>query len=127
MNKDASFYSANSRKVSASRKAAVGTVIRRGGQKAVPSSGLRWLPVAAALAITFMICLTINFRAYKELSREVDQNAALTGQIDAVTNDNLSLQEEIHYLRSDPQMIEREASKLGLLPRKDKVSVPDDK
>lgn len=71
-----------------------------------------------------MVGVTVNLRAYRQLSREANQNAELNTRIDAITSENLSLQEEIHYLKNDPNMIKREAQKFGFVPRKEKVPVP---
>jgi cell division protein FtsB len=75
------------------------------------------------------LCLTINFRAFTELQREVEQNDNLNEQIDRMTSENLNLQEEIYYLQNDSTAIEREARKFGFRPaeKEKKVSVPTDK
>lgn len=83
-----------------------------------------WVPVVTALTLTMMICLTINFRAYSELSREEKQHDTLNLQIETITSENLSLQEQIHYLKNDSKTIEREARKFGLRPREERVSEP---
>lgn len=84
----------------------------------------RWLPPVAAIALTVMVCLTVNFRAFSELREEADQHQDLSAEIEKKTSENLALQEEIYYLKNDPKTIEREAKKLGLLRKKEKVSVP---
>lgn len=72
-----------------------------------------------------MVCLTINFRAFSVLGTETAENKVLTNKIQAVTSENLSLQEEIHYLKNDSSTIEREAKKFGLTrPTEEKISVP---
>ncbi|MCA1590823.1 MAG: septum formation initiator family protein [Acidobacteria bacterium] len=75
-----------------------------------------------------MICVTVNYKAFSKLDQEVDRNTELNERIDAVTSENISLQEEIHYLKNDPATIERQAKKFGLLPStngsKNKVPVP---
>jgi cell division protein FtsL len=88
--------------------------------KALPA----WMTAVAAISITVMICLTVNFRAFSEYREETDQNKTLNAEIEKKTSENLSLQEEIHYLKSDSKTIEREARKFGLLRRKEKVPVP---
>lgn len=72
-----------------------------------------------------MLCLTINFRAYTELSREAQQNNDLNTQIETLTSENLNLQEEIYYLQNDSKVIEREARKFGFKRKENdkKVSV----
>lgn len=69
---------------------------------------------AIIASITFMLCLTINWRAYSEMNREIDENRTLSWQIETLTDENLALQEEIHYLKSDSDTIKREARKMGL-------------
>ncbi len=79
-----------------------------------------WVPVATALGLCAMLVLTINFRAYSELKKETRQFDELNGKIQQATSDNLSLQEEIYYLKNDPNTIEREARKFGLaLPKQE--------
>jgi len=73
-----------------------------------------WVPVATALGLCAMLVLTINFRAYSELSKESRQFEELNGKIQQATSENLSLQEEIYYLKNDPNTVEREARKFGL-------------
>lgn len=86
----------------------------------------RWVPYSAVALFAFLLCLTINFRAYTELSREVEQNESLNTEIEKVTSENLNIQEEIYYLQNDSSVIEREARKFGIRrPEKEKkVSVP---
>lgn len=127
MSKAAATYSNKAQTVWSGRRASVPQGVRPTDARARAKQEVKWLPVGIALAITLMVCLTINFRAYSELRRELDQNQELTTQIDSVTSDNLSIQEEIHYLKNDPDMIEREARKFGFVPRKEKVPVPADK
>lgn len=55
---------------------------------------------------------------------EVDQNSKLSIEIQNLVDENLMLQEEIHSLKTDPFVIEREARKIGVLLKKDKFPVP---
>ena len=89
----------------------------------------RWVPYGATILLTAVLCLTINFRAFTELTREVEQNENLQTQIENITSENLNLQEEIYYLQNDSNVIEREARKFGYRrPEKEKkVPVPADK
>jgi hypothetical protein len=48
------------------------------------------------------------------MREEVDQNARLTSHIQNLLDENLALQEEIHTLKTDPRVIEREAKKIGV-------------
>jgi cell division protein FtsB len=78
-----------------------------------------WVPVATALGLCAMLVLTINFRAYSELSKESRQYEELNGKIQQATSENLSLQEEIYYLKNDPNTVEREARKFGFAAPKE--------
>jgi cell division protein FtsB len=71
-----------------------------------------------------MLCLTINYRAFTELNKETAEHGELQQRVEALTSENLNLQEEIHYLKTDPKTIEREAKKFGLMRRKEKISEP---
>lgn len=83
----------------------------------------KWLPAAAAGFLTIMICLTVNFRAFTEYSKETRDNEILNDQIQSLTTDNITLQEEIHSLKNDPKTIESEARKFGYERPKDKFPV----
>ncbi len=94
-------------------------------EAARPSNATPQAVVFAIIAsITFMLCLTINWRAYSEMSQEIDENRSLSWQAETLTSENLALQEEIHYLKSDSDTIKREARKIGLSRKEKKVSVP---
>jgi cell division protein FtsB len=88
------------------------------------TSSRHWLAFGGAILLSVMLCLTVNFRALSVMNQEMKENSALETQIQAVTSENLALQEEIHYLKNDPDTIEREAKKFGLSRPKNKVSVP---
>jgi cell division protein FtsB len=84
----------------------------------------RWAPYASAIGLTLIIMLTINFRAYTEYDRESAELEQLNEKIEKLTEENLELQEEIHYLKTDPKTVEREARKFGLRPGEEIVSKP---
>ncbi|MGD9590088.1 MAG: hypothetical protein AB7Q37_18405 [Pyrinomonadaceae bacterium] len=86
-----------------------------------------WAGMLIAGVLTLLLCLTINFRAFSELNKESHDNDALKKQIEAVTQENLSIQEEIHYLKNDPATVGREVKRFGLKLPKKNVSVPADK
>ena len=81
-----------------------------------------WLPVAAAVTLVLMLVLTVNYRAYSELTKETKVFDELNNKVQQATTENLSMQEEIQYLKTDPNTIEREARKFGLARPKEKVS-----
>jgi cell division protein FtsB len=89
----------------------------------------RWLPYGATVVFAAVLCLSVNFRAFSELSREVEQHENLQTQIESITSENLNLQEEIYYLQNDSSVIEREARKFGFKRKENekKVSVPTSK
>jgi cell division protein FtsB len=84
----------------------------------------QWFVFAVVVFITFMLCLTINFRAFSYLTGEMEQNQKLSNEVEDLTNRNLMIQEEIHNLKTDPKLIEREARKLGMGRPDEKVFVP---
>lgn len=92
--------------------------------RTVGSTGPRWITFGLIAAMTGMLCLTINYRAFTELRGEVNENKDLTDHIQNLTDENLALQDEIHNLKTDPKTIEREAKKLGLRSVKEKSLVP---
>jgi cell division protein FtsB len=83
-----------------------------------------WVPFVAAVSLSSMLVLTINFRAFTALDREAVNNQELNTKILQAMHENIELQEEIHYLKNDAKTIEREARKFGLEPVKEKVSEP---
>jgi cell division protein FtsB len=84
----------------------------------------QWFIFAVVVSITFMLCLTINFRAFSELSAEIEQNQKLNAEVEQLSNQNLAIQEEIHNIKTDPKMIENEARKLGMGRLDEKIFVP---
>ena len=85
-----------------------------------------WLPVAASVTLVLMLVLTVNYRAFSELKKESKVFEELSDKVQQATTDNLSMQEEIYYLKSDPKTIEREARKYGLARPKEQVSRADE-
>ena len=47
------------------------------------------------------------------MREEADQHGRLYVQIQNLMDENLALQDEIHSLKSDPRVIEREAKRIG--------------
>lgn len=83
-----------------------------------------WLSCLIVTSIFVMLLVSINFRAFTEMTEEVDQNTQLSGRIQNLMDENLALQEEIHALKTDPRVIEREAKRIGIDLRQEKVPVP---
>lgn len=71
-----------------------------------------------------MLCVSINFRAFTEMREEANQNVRLATQIQTLMDENLALQDEIHALKTDPGIIKREAKRIGIDLRAQKVPVP---
>ncbi len=71
-----------------------------------------------------MLCVSINFRAISAFQEETSQNTVLSGKVQSLLDENLALQEEIHMLKTDPRIIEREARKIGVEIQTEKVPVP---
>ncbi len=83
-----------------------------------------WLSFLIVISIFVMICVSINFRAFSDVREEAGQNTRLAGQIQNLMDENLALQEEIHSLKTDPHVIQREARRLGLGIQPERVPVP---
>ena len=92
--------------------------------KSIDRTTPQWLIFTVVAALTCMLCLTINFRAYTEVQQEMSQNETLSVQAEILTTENLALQEEIHSLKSDSRSIEREARKIGMSRPNEKILVP---
>ncbi len=72
-----------------------------------------------------MLTVSINYRALTDARDEADKNERLGVQLQNLKDENLALQEEIHTLRTDARVIEREAKRIGLdLQQIEKVPVP---
>ena len=84
----------------------------------------QWFVYAVVVALTCLICLTINLRTFSELNNEIGQSQKLAAEVDRLSNENLALQEEIHNLKTNPGIVEREARKLGMGRANEKVLVP---
>jgi cell division protein FtsB len=83
----------------------------------------QWLVFTVIVSMTIMLCLTINLRAFSEVNVEAGQNQKLSVEVDQLTNENLSLQEEIHILKTNSSAIEREARKFGMSRINEKIFV----
>ena len=83
-----------------------------------------WLSFAIVISIFVMLGVSTNFRAFTEMKEEATQNTQLASQIQNLMDENLALQEEIHTLKSDPNVIRREAKRIGMTLRQEKVPVP---
>ena len=77
----------------------------------------KWFPVLTAFMLTGMLVLTINYRAYSELTSEKKEFHELNEKVQQATTENLSLQEEIFYLKTDPRSVERDARKYSPAPQ----------
>jgi Septum formation initiator len=83
-----------------------------------------WLVFTVIVALSSMICLTVNLRAYSELREEIEQHRLLNAEVDQLTNENLALQKEIQSIKTDSATIEQEARKLGMSRPNEKILVP---
>jgi hypothetical protein len=79
----------------------------------------KWFPAAAAITLATLLCLTVNFRALNDLNRESAEHQQLNEQIRESMLENVSLQEEIHYLRNDKQV-----KKFGLVRTEEMKTKP---
>lgn len=83
-----------------------------------------WLSFCIVVSIFAMLVVSINLRAFTEAREEVDKHARLSEQLQNLMDENLALQEEIHSIRTDPRVIEREAKRIGIDLRQEKVPMP---
>ena len=84
------------------------------GARRAETATPQWFVFTVITLTTFMLCLAINFRAYSEMSVEMQQNERLNIELEKLTSENLVIQEEIYNLQTDSRTIEREARKIGL-------------
>lgn len=94
--------------------------VARKGRRTAPW----WLSFLIVTSIFVMLCVSINFRAFTEMREEANQNVRLATQIQTLMDENLALQDEIHALKTDPGIIKREAKRIGIDLRAQKVPVP---
>jgi cell division protein FtsB len=92
--------------------------------KRTETAAPQWFVFVAIASITFMLCMAINLRAYSEMSAELEQNERLSVQLESLTNENLAIQEQVHYLKIDSHFVEQEARKIGLSRPSEKIPVP---
>ena len=92
--------------------------------KRAKSTTPQWFVFVVITLMTSMLCMAVNLRAYSEMTRETIQHQQLNSEIERLNNENLTIQQEIHSLKSDPRAIEREARKLGMSRPNEKVLVP---
>jgi cell division protein FtsL len=83
-----------------------------------------WLSFSIVTSMFVMLAITINYRSFGEVREEATQNTRLASQIENLMDENLALQEEIHSLKTDPGSIAREAKRIGMNLKGEKVSVP---
>jgi cell division protein FtsL len=79
-----------------------------------------WLGFAVVVALSSMICLTVNLRAYSELNAEINQHQVLNTEVNQLTIENSTLADEIEQIKNDKTRIALEARRLGM-------SLPDEK
>ena len=84
----------------------------------------RWFVIGISILLSSLVVMTLNFRAWTNAQREYQLNQQLGAEIEQLTTQNSSLQEEIHRLQTDPKTIEREARSLGMGRVNEKVFVP---
>ena len=124
MSKAAEFYWDNSPRSNVATKRSASARRTRAAEKTDRRTPSWWLSALIATLIFGMLIISINFRAFTEMREEVDQNARLAGQIQNLMDDNLALQEDIHSLKTDPNVIQREARRIGIALQTQKVPVP---
>ena len=83
-----------------------------------------WLSFVIVVSIFVMLGVSINFRAYTEAQEEATKNSLLATQIENLQDENIALQEEIHTLKTDPDVIKVEARRIGMHFQPNQVPVP---
>ncbi len=84
-----------------------------------------WVAGLIVVLLSLMVVITVNYRSFSNLGTERQANRELESAIEVKTQENLELQEEIHYLRNDAATVQREAKKFGLAqPEKQNVLPP---
>jgi cell division protein FtsB len=83
-----------------------------------------WASFGIAVLLFGMIAVSINLRVFREMREEASENTKLASQIENLMDENLALQEEIHTLKTDPDAIARQAKRIGIDIKGEKVSVP---
>ncbi len=96
----------------------------RSAAKAERRNAPWWLSFIIVTMIFGMMVISLNFHALTEVREEVDQNARLAGQIQNLLDENLALQEEIYSLKTNPDVIQREARRIGINLKDVKEPVP---
>ena len=86
----------------------------------------RWLGFTAAVVLCLVLVVTVNYKSFTVFEREREQQQVLNEKIEDLADENLALQEEIHYLKTDPKKLEPEAKKLGLERKKEVFSKADE-
>ena len=87
-----------------------------------------WISFLVVLTLAGTLFVSITYRSFSAVTAEVRENEQLNSMIQNLTDENLQLQDEIHSLKTDPKVIEREAKRLGIavkdLGAKTQVPVP---
>ena len=66
-------------------KPAIARSGKPGADKAKGTTAPQWWAFGVMMALTLMLCLTINFRAFSEMNKESVQNSSLENQIQTMT------------------------------------------
>jgi cell division protein FtsB len=124
LNKAANIYWDNSNAGSTASRRPNPARKRRITAKAGRRTAPWWLSFLIVTCVFAMLCVSINFRAFSEMREEASQHEQLGAQIQNLMDENLALQEEIHTLKTDSQVIRREAKRIGIDLQREKVPVP---
>lgn len=91
--------------------------VKRRQSKTTKKSAQRppiWVGIVLISLFAVTIGLTVNYKAYSKMSGEMGEHDQLNQKIQSLMDENLQLQDEIHSLKTDPKVIEREAKRLGI-------------
>ena len=78
---------------------------------------VKFLFAISALGFAIMLSASLNYKSYMQLQSEKNETKLLEEQVREKVDQNLELQEEILYLKTDKETIEREARRYGLAPK----------
>ena len=83
-----------------------------------------WIIFVLVVAITFALCVILNFKTRSEMQNELQQQQQLHTEIEQLQSFNSALADEVRRLQSDPATIERAArERLGMVGAGEKVLV----
>jgi cell division protein FtsB len=93
-------------------------VRRRGGL--LPS----WVIFSMIILTTLALCLTVSIRTHAEMRAAEEKYERMSSEVEALRNNNASLEHEVERLLRDPRAIEAHARARLNMVRADEIVVP---